>query len=424
MSATALFITLFIWLGTDIYAYQAFRTLSRDWRTSMKWTFRSLYWASSLFVLIVFIQTLPEFENSRNLNPQIYFFIGCLITFTLPKMVLMSVLLIEDIARFFRAVFVAGKKTVKKQEANDIELFQSRRKFISTTGLVLASVPFAGLMDGLTRGQYNFTLHEHTLWFDDLPEAFDGLKVVQISDLHSGGFDSEEGLRKGIDLIKEQHADVILFTGDLVNNLAEEMDPWKHMFQELEASMGMYASLGNHDYGHYIEWNSHEEAEANIAAIQKHITDIGFRLLNNENQILRRNDQELAIIGVENWGSPPFPQYGDLDKGLQGVPDDAFSILLSHDPSHFDAIVVDHPKHIHLTLSGHTHGMQFGVEVPGIKWSPVELRYPKWAGLYEEQSQYLYVNRGFGCIAFPGRVGIWPEVTSFTLRKGQRPLIS
>jgi predicted MPP superfamily phosphohydrolase len=296
------------------------------------------------------------------------------------------------------------------------EYSASRRKFVIGTSTVVAGIPFLSMIQGITFGKYDFQVRNITLKFPDLPEAFDGFKIAQISDIHSGSFDSLSAVKRGIDLVNQQGADIIAFTGDLVNSKSEEVLPFLETYKHLQALHGMYSVKGNHDYGIYYNWPSQEEHIKDQRDMEKHHASIGFKLLNNANQIIERNGQKLALIGVENWGKSPFPQVGDLDLALQGSETTPFTVLLSHDPSHWEEKVLEHPRKIHLTLSGHTHGMQFGVEIPGFKWSPVKYRYPRWAGLYKEQDQYLYVNRGFGFIGFPGRVGIRPEITVFELK--------
>ena len=251
--------------------------------------------------------------------------------------------------------------------------------------------------------------------FKNLPESFKGYKIVQISDVHSGSFFNPQKLQKAIDLINEQDADVVLFTGDMVNNYADEFKPFIPLFKSIKAKDGKFSILGNHDYGDYGAWNSREEKAQNIPTLKNYQAEAGFKMLRNENIALEKNGEKIYLLGVENWGIKPFPQYGDLDKALKGVPEDAIKVLMSHDPTHFDEVVKKHKTHVHLTLSGHTHGMQFGLDLKNIKWSPVKFKYKKWADLYESEGKYLYVNRGFGVIAYPGRVGINPEITVIEL---------
>jgi hypothetical protein len=257
------------------------------------------------------------------------------------------------------------------------------------------------------------------LEYEDLPEAFDGFTIAQISDIHSGSFDNQEKVQYGVDMVTELGADAVVFTGDMVNNIADEAEPWIPTFQRLKGKLGIFSILGNHDYGDYWKFPTPEAKVANLDRLKEIHKEMGMDLLLNESRYFERNGQRIYLAGVENWGLPPFPPYGDLDKALEQIPEDAFTVLLSHDPSHFDAKVKQHPIKVHLTLSGHTHGMQFGIEIPGwIKWSPVKFKYPKWAGVYrEEDGKVLHVNRGFGYLAFPGRVGMWPEITHITLKK-------
>ena len=271
-------------------------------------------------------------------------------------------------------------------------------------------------IDGIIRGKYAYRVIEQTLYFDDLPQNFDGFKIVQISDIHAGSFNNVKAVQKGINLVLAQSADLFVFTGDLVNNKAEEIKPWIPLFNQIKAPYGQFSILGNHDYGDYIAWKSPSEKQQNLENLKKYHQEIGFKLLLDEHVYLEKGEDKIVLAGVENWGIG-FGERGDLNAALNGTKPQDFKVLLSHDPSHFDAQVKKHPSKINLTLSGHTHGMQFGIELFGIKWSPVKLRYKHWAGLKEENNRYLYINRGFGFIGFSGRVGIWPEVTLITLRK-------
>lgn len=270
-------------------------------------------------------------------------------------------------------------------------------------------------IDGIIFGKYRHTVRKVKLRFKNLPESFKGYKIVQISDVHSGSFFNPLKLQKAIDLINEQDADVVLFTGDMVNNYADEFKPFIPLFKSIKAKDGKFSILGNHDYGDYGAWNSREEKAQNIPTLKNYQAEAGFKMLRNENIALEKNGEKIYLLGVENWGIKPFPQYGDLDKALKGVPEDAIKVLMSHDPTHFDEVVKKHKTNVHLTLSGHTHGMQFGLDLKNIKWSPVKFKYKKWADLYESEGKYLYVNRGFGVIAYPGRVGINPEITVIEL---------
>jgi hypothetical protein len=287
---------------------------------------------------------------------------------------------------------------------------------ISYTSFVIFLMVILLFIDGIFRGKYAYRVIEQTLYFDDLPKNFDGFKIAQISDIHSGSFNNTKAVQKGIDLVIKQKADLFVFTGDLVNNKAEEIKPWIPFFNKIKAPYGQFSILGNHDYGDYMAWKSPQEKQQNLENLKKYHQEIGFKLLLDEHVYLEKVNDKIVLAGVENWGIG-FGERGDLNAALKGTSTQEFKVLLSHDPSHFDEQVKNYPSKINLTLSGHTHGMQFGIEMFGIKWSPVKLRYKHWAGLKEENNRYLYINRGFGFIGFSGRVGIWPEVTLITLRR-------
>ncbi|HBF20860.1 MAG: phosphoesterase [Owenweeksia sp.] len=401
-----LLIVTVILLIIDLYAYQAVRTAFRE----SAWA-RWVYWGISVGVLFFIAYGFFSFSRQDGPGGMFQLLAGTVILFLIPKLILLAIMLGEDVWRLLSGTM---RKVVYGSET---EFIVDRRKFISQTALVLAAIPFAGILHGIWKGKYNYNVIRKTLGFKDLPPEFDGLTITQISDIHSGSFDNAEKISYGIDLINAQQSDLILFTGDLVNNKADEMDPWIDHFARLEAPMGKFSILGNHDYGDYINWRSSEAKEENMQKLYRTHEKLGFKLLRNEHVKLQKENNSINIVGVENWGDH-FVKHGDLDKATHGVGEQDFNILMSHDPSHFDSVVKKFNKWMHLTLSGHTHGMQFGIEIPGlIKWSPVKYRYPKWAGLYEDLGRYLYVNRGFGFLAFPGRVGIWPEITVLTLKR-------
>lgn len=339
--------------------------------------------------------------------------IGFTFSFLIFKLLFALFLLMDDASRIIEFL---GHFIFKLFKSTNISItYPNRRKFIGQIGLGLAAIPFLGMLYGITKGKYNFKVKNIKLSFKNLPKAFNGLKLVHISDIHSGSFDSIADVQRGIDLVNEQNADIVFFTGDLVNNDAREIVPFIKNFKSLKSKYGIFSCLGNHDYGDYKRWPSAKAKQDNLEMLKQHHQEIGFKLLNNESVIIEKENQTINILGVENWGKPPFPQYGDLDLALKNVAENNFKILMSHDPTHWDYKVLKHPANIDLTLSGHTHGMQFGVEIPGFKWSPIKYFYPRWAGLYKEKNQYLYVNRGFGFLGFPGRVGIWPEITVIEL---------
>lgn len=269
---------------------------------------------------------------------------------------------------------------------------------------------------GMVRGKYAYRVIKHTLFFDELPKSFDGFTIVQISDVHAGSFNNSKALQKGIDLIKAQNADLFVFTGDLVNNKADEIEPWIGHFSQVKAPFGQFSILGNHDYGDYVQWKDETSKKANLEQLKRNHAALGYRLLLDEHVEIQKDGEKIILAGVENWGIG-FGERGDLKKAMRNVRAEDFKVLLSHDPTHWEAQVKTDPVNVQLTLAGHTHGMQFGLEIFGIKWSPVKYRYAHWAGLKTENGRYLNINRGFGFLGFSGRVGIWPEITLIELKR-------
>ena len=395
----------------DYYAFQSLRTI-----TKTNWWY-AFYWIFTIVVIGNFVYQFYGFTRSDGFSPSNSLAVGFLIAMVVPKLLLIAVMFTEDVFRVPQGIYSYFMQS--SENGDSVKHFPARRKFISQIALGLAAIPFTSILYGMYKGKYNFKVLKYVLHFEDLPEAFDGYKLTQISDIHSGSFDNIEKVKYAVDLINEQQSDVILFTGDMVNNKATELEPYVSVFNKLKAKDGMFSTLGNHDYGDYIRWNSEDEKQQNLEDLKVLQKDIGFDVLLNENRFIEKNGERIALIGVENWGKGGFKKAGDLQKAKAQVDEKDFKILMSHDPSHWDAEVVNDDYHYHLTLSGHTHGMQFGIEIPGwFKWSPVKWRYKRWAGIYEELGQYINVNRGFGYLAFPGRVGIWPEITVIELKKG------
>ena len=399
-----LFFLIFQW-----YSYQAIKTF-----TSNRW----LLFAYFLFVIMVVGNLLfytVVLERSTSNEPRLMYAIGFFISLFVFQILVTILLLGEDIFRIPQGIYAYFSKM-----PDQVQFLPQRRKLISQIAIGLAAIPFASLLYGMFRGKYNFKVLSYKLEYDDLPEAFEGFKIAQISDIHSGSFDSPKKVQYGVDLVNAQDADVVFFTGDLVNNRAEEILPWIQTFKKINAKHGVYSILGNHDYGDYSPWESPEAKKKNMEDLKKAQKKMSWDLLLNESRFIEKQGHRIAILGVENWGSGGFKKAGDLNKALSNVAAEDFKILMSHDPSHWEAEVIPHPFNIHLTLSGHTHGMQFGIEIPGwIKWSPIKWRYKQWAGIYEKLNQRLNVNRGFGYLAYPGRVGIWPEVTVITLNRAK-----
>jgi predicted MPP superfamily phosphohydrolase len=391
-----------------VYGFQAFRTLFKS--PLMQWSYVVLFLAALIFLTVKVMTYDPGdgFKGTAAIAGTIF------AAFFLLALVLGFFLLLEDIIR----VIGYGYNKIVGISDSDAGYFPSRRKFISGIALGLAALPFGALLYGMYRGKYNYQVLKYELEFDDLPDAFHNYQITQISDVHSGSFDDYKKVEYGVNLINEQQSDVIFFTGDIVNNRSTELEPWKEVFSRLEAKDGLYSILGNHDYGDYAVWDTEEQKAQNLEDLKNMQQEMGFDLLLNSNRFLEKDGQKIALLGVENWGRGGFKKAGDLQKAKEGVSPEDFKILLSHDPSHWEDVVLHDDYHFHLTLSGHTHGMQFGVEIPGwVKWSPVKWRYKYWAGIYKELDQFINVNRGFGFIGYPGRFGIWPEISVITLKK-------
>ena len=399
-----------IFITFEIYSYQAVKTLIKNN------TFLNTYIVISAILFVAIIFYLLKFDRTKGMTLTNMYTMGALLLVLVPKIVVTFVMFGEDIVRVFIGIINSFINSDVKQD-----FLPERRKFVSQIGLGLAAIPFLSLIYGITIGRYNFKVIKQRLFFDDLPDAFDGFRITQISDVHSGSFDNPEKINYAIDLVNEQHSDLILFTGDIVNNKAEEMLPWIDVFNKIEPhKYGKFAVLGNHDYGEYIDFPDAQAKQDNFEAIKSLYGKIGFDLLLNEHKFIQKDTEQLAIVGVENWGKG-FKQAGDLEKAAGNLTQNDFKILMSHDPSHWEYEVKNHPKHFQLTLSGHTHGMQFGIEIPGIiKWSLAQFAYKQWAGLYENLGRFIYVNRGFGFHAYPGRVGIMPEITVIELKKAKK----
>ena len=390
-----------IFLFLEAYIYQAIRTL-----TDNSWL-KIAYWVITLSVYGVFAYELLHFQRSDRDANKPHFMISLFLIFILPKILIVLLLLIDDIFRT-GAYFVGFLKP-------DENFFPERRKFLSLVGLGLGGVLSGLFIDGITFGKYRHKVRKVKVKIKNLPNSFKGYKIIQISDVHSGSFSDPSKLQHAIDLINEQNPDLVLFTGDMVNNVSEEFKPFIPLFSKIKAKDGKFSVLGNHDYGDYVKWDSPEAKKTNLDTLIDYEKQAGFEVLMNENRTIDRNGEKLYILGVENWGLKPFPQFGKIDKALENIPQNAAKILMSHDPTHFDYVVKKHPADISLTLSGHTHGMQFGLDLKNIKWSPVQYKYPKWADLYESEGKMIYVNRGFGVLGYPGRVGVLPEITLLDL---------
>jgi predicted MPP superfamily phosphohydrolase len=412
-----IFILVFsaIILAIDAYAYRGVRKLTVKYSRTIRRVILFLFWIVPTLLLsgLILFVALPI--NSSDFLRYFHLISGTFILFYVPKLVFIVVNLIDDLVLLFRKLYTRVK-TKGRGEGSKGEPI-SRGQFLTRVGVVLAAVPFFSLAYGIKWGRFNYTVRRHSLSFPNLPASFDGLRIVQISDFHIGSFiDYPEEVEEVVQVINAQHADLLVFTGDFVNNVSSEMDPFLPALRKLKATVGKYSILGNHDYGDYVPWRSLEEKKKNLQALVGLQEGLGFTMLMNDARTIELYGDHLDLVGVENWGLPPFPQYGDLKNALSRTQPDSFKVLLSHDPTHWDEQVLGSTG-IDLTLCGHTHGAQFGVEIPGWRWSPVSMRYKRWGGLYKEGNQQLNVNTGIGFIGFPGRVGMPPEITVIELKK-------
>lgn len=398
----------------DIYFFQALKTVSHAASPRTKTFIYAGYWVLS-FSALVMLLLLPYLQVEKQMKFIKTTIFSLIAGLFFAKLIAALFFLIDDIRRGIQ--WIAEKLFAANTRRNDIsaEIGISRSVFLSWAGMIAGSGLFGTLVYGFGN-KYRYQVKRIGLKYENLPPAFRGLKVVQISDIHSGSFSNKKAVMKGVEKILNEQPDLILFTGDLVNNTSSEMDDYMDVFSRLKAPLGVYSVLGNHDYGDYVHWETPEHKKANLESLKQIHKALGWRLLMNEHVVLEKGTDKITLIGIENWSAKArFTKYGDMKKAYNGTDPSAFKILMSHDPSHWKAEVLKEYPDISLMLSGHTHGMQFGVEVPGFKWSPVQYVYKEWAGLYEQGVQKLYVNRGFGFIGYPGRVGILPEITVLEL---------
>jgi len=416
-TSESMLVFIVIILLIDIYAFKGIRLIYKS--ISINWIkilIYSTFWIIPfLFVIgIIFILLNESFDQSARAQRNLFFFVGLFLTFYIPKIIFIVFHFAEDSIKgvsFVVNLLFGNRSPLVAQTTRKI----SRSRFLSRMGLILAALPFSSIIYGMVKGRFNFRLVHENLHFPNLPEAFHGLRIVQISDIHIGGlYGHWRRVEDAIEMINAQKPDLVFFTGDLVNDFAGELEGWMTILGKMKARLGKYSILGNHDYGDYHYWKSKEAKKANLEQIKNAHKELGFKLLLNQSEIIEVNKNQIAVTGVENWGKPPFAQYGDFILAQKPVENIPFKILLSHDPSHWDAEILGRTN-VDLTLSGHTHGMQFGIEIGKIHWSPIKYKYPRWAGLYQEGNQYLYVNRGFGYIGYPGRIGMPPEITVIEL---------
>ncbi|HEY5690145.1 MAG TPA: metallophosphoesterase [Cyclobacteriaceae bacterium] len=407
------FVFALIFLAIDYYVFQAVLLVSKSWTEVWRIGFRYAFWIPTLLCVLALFWWAFD-------NPYVYsanfrnWVITGIVTVYFSKIFAVLFLFAEDVQRGVR--YVLSLFNENKPEGLPGEPI-TRSQFMSQAALVAAAVPFGAFTYGIISGAHDYRVKRLTVKLPNLPKSFDGMSIGQISDIHSGSFFNKTAVKGGVEMLMKEKPDVIFFTGDLVNNESAEVKDYIDVFSKVKAPLGVYSVTGNHDYGDYHKWESADAKAQNFQDLIRAHHELGFDLLLNEHRWLEENGDKIAIIGNENWGAGRFSKYGKLDQAYAGTEEAAVKLLLSHDPSHWDAQVRKEYQDINVTFAGHTHGFQFGVEIGGFKWSPSQYVYRQWAGLYSEGNQHLYVNRGFGFIGYPGRVGIPPELTILTLKR-------
>ena len=416
MPTTSFIITLISSiLIIDFYFYRSVKKFVQQWSQMLKNSVRVIYWAFTLSVISFLFFIFTSISDNTILPKFIRTYVfGFIFITVVSKLIGVVFILLDDLISLF---LFLKKQVVKILKVKEPTESAGRKAFLKKAAIIASAIPFTTLMFGVLKSAFDFTVRKQTLNIKGLPGAFKGLKIVQISDIHIGSFISEEPIKKAVQMINEQQADLIFFTGDLVNEITEEALPFIDILKQISAPLGVFSILGNHDYGDYFYSKDDVRGKThNYQLMQKVHQQLGWKLLRNESHILKKDNERLAILGVENWGSlGRFPKYGDIEKAKKGCLEKDVKVLLSHDPSHWEEKVLHHHADIAVTFSGHTHGMQFGIEIPGFKWSPSKYVYKFWAGLYRKGQQQIYVNRGLGFVGYPGRVGILPEITVFEL---------
>ena len=404
-------IPLIILVIVDIYVFQIFKTMGKDGAPWLQRTINIAYWAIPVMTIAIMMLAINNFKFPLS-KAAITYGRAFIFLLYITKFLMAGTLLVGDIASYIGKVYqyFNGQK--------EIFYSYSRSKFLKNAVLAVGAIPFTTLLYGVIRNAYRYTIERVTVKLDNLPTELEGLKIIQISDIHSGSFTYKEPVKRAIELINKEEADLVFFTGDLVNDRASEMDNFMDVFDKIQSKMGVYSILGNHDYGDYARWRDDNEKVANFKRLKEIHKELGWNLLLNENRLLEVGNAILGIIGVENWSARGFRTSGKLDEAHAGTEKAQVKLLLSHDPSHWDAQVNKEYKDIDITFSGHTHGMQFGIRIPGlVNWSPAKFMYKQWGGLYQKGKQYIYVNRGLGFLGYPGRVGMLPEITVMELKK-------
>lgn len=420
MNRTLFFIVLSVILfGIDWYVWQALKFVTRNFSgPAQRWTTWA-YWIFSGLTLTAYVvmQLLPaDFFNRMT---RTFIIAGIAIPY-LSKLLVVLFLLIDDARRLLQWIvsyFIPSVAPVPVDPIDPSAPKIPRSEFLETTALVAGSALMGTFAFGILSGAHDYRIRRVKVPLKNLPKAFHGMTIAQLSDIHSGSFFNKTAVKGGVEMLMKEKPDIAFFTGDLVNDRAIEVNEYINIFDKIKAPLGVHSTLGNHDYGDYFKWSSVQDKNQNLENLKKAHQLMGWNLMLDENRAIRVDGEEIGLIGIQNWGAGNFAKYGNLEKAYQGTEQYPVKILLSHDPSHWRAQVLPKFNDIDLAFAGHTHGMQFGIELPGLKWSPVQYRYKEWGGLYQEQDQYLYVNRGFGYLGYPGRVGILPEITIVELIK-------
>ena len=406
-----LIIITFLLLLIDFYSFKAINSVFKNWTDKQRKIFKNIYWG---YAIALVLGVFASIFFGLNIGLRAVILVAFFITFV-TKLCFVIILFIDDIRRFFVWIF---RKSNPKKEITKSENPISRSEFLVKAGLGVAAIPLVSLTNGIISGAYDYRVRNQVVYFPNLPKAFDGIKLAQISDVHSGSFYNKKAVLGGVEMLMAQKPDFVFFTGDLVNNKASEMRDYQDIFAKIKAPLGVYSTLGNHDYGNYEKWPNEAAKVKNLEDLKKTHALMGWDLLMNEHRRLKVDGEEIGVLGIENWGAGRFPKFGKMDEAVKNTDDLPIKLLLSHDPSHWRAEILEKYPQIDMSFAGHTHGAQFGIESEYLKWSPVQYIYEEWDGLYQEGHQQLYVNVGYGFLGYPGRVGILPEITIFELKKG------
>ena len=402
-----------LFLLLDYYFFQGILSASKNWSPLWKNSIRYGFWIPTVLSIAALLWWAFSDPYKWSANVRSLILMGLAATY-FSKLVGLLFLFADDLQRGARMVVQFFQKNTDNKLPGEVI---SRSEFLSQAALVATAIPFGAMAYGVISGAHDYRVKRITVKLPNLPKSFDGLKIGQVSDIHSGSFFNKTAVKGGVEMMMNEKPDVLFFTGDLVNNESSEVKDYTEIFNKLKAPLGVFSVTGNHDYGNYKAWSSQEAKKKNfqdLLAAHKHM---GYDILMNEHRIVEQGGEKIAILGIENWGTGRFPKYGKLNEAYAGTEDVPVKLLLSHDPSHWDAEVRKLYPDIDLMFAGHTHGFQFGVEIGGLKWSPSQYVYKQWAGLYQEGNQYLYVNRGFGFLGYPGRIGMPPELTIIELKR-------